>query len=973
MNTLVSRVCNGLLVVGLVSAAGDEGRSQPGPLSPADSLATFRLESPVLRLELVAAEPLVVDPVAMAFDAEGRMFVAENRGYPLGPGDGRPPVGVVARLEDRDGDGVFETRVEFAAGLSYPNGVHPWRGGLIVTCAPDLLFLEDTDGDGVADERRVLLTGFDASNTTQLRVSHPTLGPDGWFYVTSGWTGPARLMSPGHPDGPRLETRNDIRFDPFSGRFEDAGGRAQFGLCFDDFGNRFICFNRVHLQHVVAEARFWQRQPNLAFSETIQNVPETLVTDLIGGAQQNHAARIYPISDNITTADSHAGTFSAACAVTIYRGDALPEACYGNAFACDPTGNLVHRDRLSKSGATFASRMAVEGVEFLASTDNWFRPVFLATGPDGALYVCDMYRKTIEHPQYLPEEIRKRTDFDAGKGMGRIWRVTHANRKPQGRPRVFAPERVSTARLVRDLSHRNVWQRETAFRLLLERADDTAERALRRTVARRDADTAPGRVLALGCLTRLNALRGEDLVRALTDTHPGVRQHAARLSEPMISTAPDVARAVQSLASDPEPHVRFQAALILGADASASAVEALAQIARLDGADRWARAAVLSGAGERPRELWRALTAGSSADLPLPLMVELGRLVALTTPAEDMARVLAAFGQCDQAYNPPWHLAFLEGVSRTRPLKPGLGDRCLGEWTRRAHRLAEDAGAAAELRLVAIRFLANSEFETVGRVLLRLLDPAHAREVQLAAVQVLTRWPGDAAVEAMLTEPRWSSCSPAIREIILGAQVSEPRRAQALLDRVESGALPAHALSGQQRKQLGQHADPALRARAQRTFASSSGEDPAKNYAASKAALGLVANPAAGRDLFRLYCASCHRLDRDGAAVGPDLFGIRNQPKEAILLHVVDPNYEILSGFAAYDVVLRDGRSLTGLLASETPTTITVRQAQGLEETVRRDAIKTLRASSVSLMPEGLEKNLSMQQLADLLGYLKGE
>src|SRR5438445_7646618 len=153
------------------------------PLTPDQALASFQCE-PGLRIELVAAEPIVVDPVAMAFDETGRLYVVENRGYPTGPGEGKPPAGIVALLEDTDGDGRYDKRTVFADGLTFPNGIMPWRGGVLVTCAPDILYLKDTNGDGRADVREVVLTGFDASNTTQLRVSHPTLGPDNWIYVT---------------------------------------------------------------------------------------------------------------------------------------------------------------------------------------------------------------------------------------------------------------------------------------------------------------------------------------------------------------------------------------------------------------------------------------------------------------------------------------------------------------------------------------------------------------------------------------------------------------------------------------------------------------------------------------------------------------------------------------------------------------------------------------------------------------------
>ena len=458
------------VVTFVVAAAASFGFESPAP--PERDRTAFQ-HDPGTRVELVAAEPLVFQPCAVAWDAEGRLFVVENRGYPTGPAPGEPPLGVIARLDDTDGDGRMDRRTVFADGLTFPNGLTPWNGGFIVTCAPDVLFLKDTDGDGRADVRRVLLTGFATNSTTQLRVSHPTFGPDGWIYITSGLAGAGKITSPEHPERPAVTISTDARFNPFTLEIEAVGGRGQFGQTFDDAGNRFHCMNRVHIQHTVIAPRYLARNPNFTLGDTVQNVPETMVTDLIGGANQNFAAHLYPISDNLTTADSHAGTFTAACAVQIYRGDALPAEYRGDAFACDPTANLVHRDKLTPVGPTFVSRMANEGREFLASPDNWFRPVFLADGPDGALYVCDMYRKTIEHPDYLPVEVRKRTDFVSGRDLGRVWRVTGENAKSR-MPNGKSLARASTKELVQALVHPNAWRRETAQRLLLEQQDPKA-------------------------------------------------------------------------------------------------------------------------------------------------------------------------------------------------------------------------------------------------------------------------------------------------------------------------------------------------------------------------------------------------------------------------------------------------------------------------------------------------------------------
>jgi putative membrane-bound dehydrogenase-like protein len=478
-----------LLLVSLLTATAWAQAPVPkldGPLTPEKAPESFLLE-PGLRVELVAAEPMVVSPVAMAFDERGRLFVAENRGYPTGPGEGQPPIGRIALLEDTDADGRIDKRTEFAEGLTYPNGVMPWKGGLIVTCAPDILYLKDTTGDGKSDESTVLFTGFATTGSTQLRVSHPTLSPDGWIYVTSGLTG-GKVTCPSQPDKPAVELKRiDFRFRPDLSAWEAADGGAQFGMTFDDYGRRFICYNRVQVQHVVLSSQVLRRNPHLAFSETVQNCPADLQAEPLKG--HGAAAKLFPISANVTTADSHAGTFTAACAVTVWRGDGLPDVYRGGVFSCDPTGNLVHFDILEEVGATFAARRRVDGMEFLSSSDNWFRPVFLSHGPDGALYLCDMYRKTIEHPDYLPVEIRKHTDFESGKTMGRIWRIVRedASREvlaPRRRPKLDG----SIQQLCDALKSPDGWTNSTAARLLRERADGQAVDLLKAIVA---DDSAP--------------------------------------------------------------------------------------------------------------------------------------------------------------------------------------------------------------------------------------------------------------------------------------------------------------------------------------------------------------------------------------------------------------------------------------------------------------------------------------------------
>lgn len=951
------------------------------PLMPDAARAAFELE-PGLKVELVASEPLVASPCAIAWDEHGRMYVAENRGYPVG-GPGGKPVGDIALLEDTNGDGLPDKRSEFAGEFTFPNGVLCWRGGVIVTCAPDVVYLKDTDGDGKADVRDVLLTGFSTDGSTQLRVNKPMLAPDGWIYLAGGLSG-GTVYSPKHPDKKLDTKKGDLRFKPDTGEIELLTGKGQFGLTFDDAGNRFVCTNRCQVQHAPLPAEYLTRNPRVTSPGALENCPDR-VKNLMLGLPNDAGSRIFPISSNLTTADSHAGTYSAACAVHIARGDALPVEYVGKAWSCDPTGNLVRYDELVATGGTFHAKRVRDNVEALRSSDDWCRPVFLADGPDGALYVADMYRKTIEHPEYLPDEVRKHTDFESGKDMGRIWRLVKTDAKADALAAAAKRnlEKVGgkgDEQLVAALKSANGWTRDTAFRLITERGAKSIANALAEEA--KSADAPPAAVIAcLRLLDNAGALDDETVLAAQGSESPIVREVGVRLSESRLKKTTELAERVMDLAADEDVHVRYAVALAAGGmpkDQASHVGDVLAELAKRDADDKWFRTAILTSL-PKPDGEWNLLTALTKTEKPsegvLTMIQDVAKLCAggdKHEPAQ-LEKAVTDASKAGFDVRAAMVIGFDEGLRGRAKRDAGAPHVAATDVFAEAARVAVDDKAPATRRTRAISVLAYSDQPDGEAALLSLVAPTQPTDLAVASIRSLAQPNRAAAVAKLLSAERWSLYSPAIRSTILASISGRPEFAPVMLDSIEAGVVPAAALSEPQRKLLKESKDPALQARAEKLLAGGTSQDRQKAFDDELAVLQLKPNATNGKRVFANNCASCHRLEQQGVAVGPDLYSIRSQPKESILLHIVIPEKEIAPNFAQYECVTKDGRTLNGIMTADSPQSVTLKQVLGIEETIPRDRIEKLTVSKMSLMPQGLEKVINKQDMADLLSYLRGE
>jgi putative membrane-bound dehydrogenase-like protein len=951
------------------------------PKSPEETLASFQIE-PGVRIELVAAEPLVMDPVAIAFDERGRMFVVEYGDYPIGPPNaGDPPLSRVVMLEDTDGDGHMDQRHVFADRLTFAHSLMPYQGGLLVGAQTEILFLKDTDGDHQADVREVLFSGFVAAHP-QMQIGNPRWGLDNWIYFNYG---PGEISKGQKSAGAATDSkpvlkmpRNEFRFHPLTMEFGPASGLGQFGNTIDNYGERFFCTNRNPIMTAPISYEQLRRNPFLVTARDHYDVGPS------GGD-----TLVYPLVEMKSNYLSHAGTHTSACGTTAYHGDWLGAKFANSVFVCEPIGHLVTRSMIKPVGATLTTERARPKADFLASSDTWFRPASLATGPDGALYLADMYRLWVEHPKFLPEDIAKRIDWRAGDDRGRIWRIVPADKQTD--PRQFnSPD--STADLVALLADANGWRRQLAQRLLVERQAKDAVPQLRELL---HADAAFGRLHALWTLDGLAELTSEDVIVALDDKDVYVRRDAVKLSAQFLKDDASLVDRLAKLVDDEEVRVRFEIPLALGETDDSLATTLLAKLALRDGGDSWFATAILTATKQRSGSVLARLVGASPANDRLKpglqhihLVRELATVVGARGDLDELGLVLQTIGGAEQS-GVWWQNAALSGLATGLPRHQGalgrislpkllaappdkLADaiapvRALLE---RTADVALDGKSPAGDRVAAIELLGYQPFDQSASAYENLLAANQPVEVQLACVDAMQKSGNDGAAKIVLQH--WPTLGPRVRPPALGLLLRRTGTTQQALEAMVGGQISPAIIDIDQRVRLLRHADASIKALSEKLFGgavSANRREVAEQYTA---ALTMKSSAAEGMKLFDRVCAKCHRIDGRGHEVGPDISDVRNRSRDALLYDILDPNQKLEPRFTDYLVVTDDGRIFNGLMVSETAEAVVLRQPEGKELTIARNEIEELRGSGKSLMPEGVEKELTVQQMADLLEYLKG-
>jgi putative membrane-bound dehydrogenase-like protein len=947
------------------------------PVEPAAAVSSMRVKKG-FRVELVAAEPQVVNPVAMAFDENGRLYVVEMRDP-----EHRDASGTIRLLESTHQDGRYDKSTLFAKDLTWPTTVICYNGGVFVAAPPDILWLKDTHGNGVADERKVVFTGFSTGGPkgefAERCVNGFKWGLDHRIYGASSYNGgQVRAARAEERDALNLRGR-DFSFDPRTLNIRAETGTAQWGLTFDNRERKFVCSNTHHIQTLMYADRYAGRNPLFAMPNALVDIPADGPAAEIFRISPDEPWRVFRQRWRAEAGAAGAeggrasGSFTSACGITVYTGNAFPAEYVGNAFVADPANNIVHRKTIREAGVELIAERSPEEqkVEFMASTDTWFRPVNFANAPDGALYVADIYREIIEGSAFIPESIRKFLDFDSGNDRGRIFRVVPEDFHEPKTPQL---KLATTAELVTLLEHPNGWHRETASRLLFERQDKTAVSLLEHLL--QTSASAQGRLHALYALDGQSALAHDDLVRGLADADATVREHAVRLAENFLRQNPaaddPLSSRLPALAGDPSALVRYQLAFTLGEMPGTRRAAAFAEILRHDASSAWTQAAILSSLANGRGDVFAAVSADStltSSPGGQEFLRQLAGLIGAANQSEEVAGVFA-FLTSSAAPSLPVMRGLGEGLRKAGSSLAAVDKehRLQGAFDR-ARVTAKDVKAGEEERVQSIELLSLTSFQESGALLASLIGPDQPQTVQMAAVETLARFSGGAVATTLLKS--WEGLTPRLRSAVLTALLARPERALELLAAIQSGTVKTADLNASQIQFLQKHGDKKVHELAATVLAAPPARPREEVVATFRAAMTIQGDAPRGQAIYLQRCISCHRAANQGSAVGPDLVTVKSTGREKLLDSIIDPSREVDPKYVAYLVETKTGESLLGVIASESPTSIIVRQPFGKEETVLRSNLKRMQNLNQSLMPEGLEAGLTPAQMADLLQFIE--
>jgi putative membrane-bound dehydrogenase-like protein len=990
-----------------------------GPTAPEKAAAKLELH-PDFRIGLVAAEPLINKPIALDWDAAGRLWVAETPEYPNGrrgirsadipvawkdhgsldQNPDRPAYDRISILSDPDGDGRMDKKQVFYEGLELVTGFVFHEDGVIVCQAPEVLWLRDVDGDGKAEKVEKLYTGLGTYDTHAV-INNLRRGFDGWIYATHGYSASDHVRNgDGSKDFGRIVS-GVVRFKPDGSAFEQYSSKGGNTWGLDVAWDNEIFFTQPTsgdlLNHVVTP------ESVLALGK-VGSTPS--FKPVIRGRRSNPIIKY----ENLAYVQIDVvGGFTASAGCAIYDGGAWPSDWNYGYFTTEPTINIIHHESVAKDGVTFTANKTRDE-EFIGGRDPWFRPIETRIGPDGALYILDFYNQAVIHndtrgPKHNAVNAAVRPDRD--HYFGRIWRVQHKSASKLDIPDLT---KASGDNLAKALEHPNQHVRMTALRLISEKRPANIAISLK-------SSSAAGRVAALWALHHTGALTPELLATAAGDTEPAVRKNAlmvAAESAPATGvTRPSETAGLKTalqLLKDPDARIQLHALRLLAGFDLSSQTEAVRQIVsaypRYD--DPWLRSAAVAAANKAPAEAIAAIMRSPQSDQMIGLASAVVSRVAGSADASLISQIITSSAAATQDGD-----AIVKTVLETigRSWKSDDALPWSAELQRNLSTLLEKGTAVrtATLPLVArwdkTGALADKVKPLIGSLLQQLNDAGQSdaaradiaaslvgvRQLSADIVPELTKLLGSSApaslqqrvIEALgsVTDPgigatlaaAYPKLSTQLQEAAFAQLIKRKEWSLGLVDALKAGSISPTMLGPTAIHRLRTHSDRTVAQRANSVLEELRGPE-AKQKDELIARLTPVAekggNAEQGRQLFAQNCGTCHKIEGQGSDLAPDLTGMGAHGVHELLTHILDPNRFVEPNYVAWSIETSDGESYDGIIARENRDGLTLRHASG-EMEIKRENIKSQRNTGRSLMPEGFEA-LGDEPLRDLITYIRG-
>jgi putative membrane-bound dehydrogenase-like protein len=945
--------------------------------------AGFQIE-PGFDLTLVASEPLIKDPVDLEFNEKGEAMVLEMPGYPFEDKQSR-----IVVLKDNNGDGVYDGSSVYAENLQMASSFLPFKDGVLVSAPPYLLFLHDRDGDNKAEAADTLMGGFSTGNL-QHNYNGLTYGLDNWIYAANGgnsgkpyWWGDSLNA---------VDLRGeDLRFNLERHVMERVGeSSGGFGLAMDEYGRLFETHNLNHVSHLIFPERY-SRGVRLLIDNALKNISDH---------EENGLARIYPIGEQESRVNhpEQSGYFSGSCGITWYGGNAFGDDYQNTIWVADVVLNLIHVDKIKPDGAALTATRKIQGKDFLASTDRSFRPVNMCVGPDGSMFVVDMYRKVIEHPEWIPDEIEKNLDLNAGKNKGRIYRIT----KSDGAAMAVDLSRFKTPEgLISNLTDPNQWIRKTAHRLLMDRELSAPQQES--LAALLSSESPFARLHAMWIMAVKGTLSEEQLMKALGDENAGVRENALMVAEKVMPSSEAITQKCLAMCADEDQRVRMQAALSL----STLPVDVLKEkkdpiiAALMDAAsrpaDEWNVASITLAAKECSSALFDRLAANRGDSEPL---LESLAMVSSQTPQglseilktvansplqsrskEGLLRQLATvdLGKGGPSVLQPIRRLETSGdirlVSASASLRNALRFPASNEYIRLSRtslKGALDQSLPDSVRLQHLKMIALLPYREKADVLFACLENTQPVSVQEAALAQLGEYK-EPSIGYRLVE-KWPNLGPKTRRLAGDLLLYNEVHHDALLTGLEKGVINIGEMNfdlERRRTLLWWTDNENTKRRAEALFSDAGVVNRKEAIEKMKSALTLPGSAENGKKVFTNICSNCHLYGTIGHSVGPVLTEISRKSKELLLHDILDPNAAVNTQYINHRVETKSGEVHMGVVDSETDDYIVIKKMGGEKVTINKSDVKKFTSLGTSLMMEGLEGSISPQEMADLLAFLQ--